>query len=70
MAHMFMPLAIRTPIAHWAQSHSLLILAVIAALVLAALAVSQTQSRWRRLYAASSVCTLASLVSYELFGTI
>ncbi len=70
MAHMFMPLAIRTPLVHWAQTHSLLIFAVIAALVFAALAVSETQSGWRKLYAASSVCTLTSLVSYELFVTI
>ena len=70
MAHMFMPLAVRTPLAHWAQAHSLLIFATIAGLVFAALAVSETQSGWRKLYAAFSVCTLASLASYELFAAI
>lgn len=67
MANMFMPLAIRTPLAHWVQTHSLLIFAVMAALAFAALAVSESQSRWRRLYTAFSGCALAALVSYEVF---
>ena len=70
MAYMMVPGAIRTPLLHWAAAHWLLIGALLAAIVFATLAKTENKARWRRVYAACSVGTLASLIGYEVLVAI